>query len=377
MAQVINTRSPFFIKSEYTTLATAELKLYIYSGIKDTDKPSTPQYSIAKAELGGSNYVVFEISELVRDYIDVNFNQERTEDAYVQRIENDNGIFEQNSLLTEFSLELDGDYSSSSVWVDGDVQIFDLSGSLVHEEYFDYIAVDGYGYFNEGANPELSRTLLQSNLDMYYLSGETIQVPVLTEDVSSVKFYNNGSLHTTRLISSSANSSGQIAYPSTTSETDKIEVISGSTVETINVYSDYECKYTSYKVTFINKFGALQNIYFFKKSTQSINTTSDSYKASIFNTADLRYDLQEHQYRTFHKSGKESITMNTGFVSEEYNKVIKELMLSEKVWVKDGSDILPVNVKSKSLTYKTRVNDKLIQYTMQFDYAFDKINGIR
>jgi hypothetical protein len=69
--------------------------------------------------------------------------------------------------------------------------------------------------------------------------------------------------------------------------------------------------------------------------------------------------------------------MNTGFVSEEYNKVIKELMLSEQVWVRKDNEILPINVKSKSLTYKTSVNDKLINYTIEFDYSFDKINNIR
>ena len=39
--------------------------------------------------------------------------------------------------------------------------------------------------------------------------------------------------------------------------------------------------------------------------------------------------------------------------------------------------ILPVMPKTKSVTYKTSVNDRLVQYTIEFDMAFDKINNIR
>ena len=52
-------------------------------------------------------------------------------------------------------------------------------------------------------------------------------------------------------------------------------------------------------------------------------------------------------------------------------------MLSEQVWIKKDGEILPINVKTSSLTYKTSVNDRLINYTIEFDYAFDKINNIR
>jgi len=377
MARKINTRSPFFIKVSDTSLAKADLKLYIYSGTKDTDKPSSPQYTVTKSQLEGGNYVVFEISELVRDYIDVNFNQERTLDAYIQRVEDDNGVYEENSLLTNFSLELDDDYSSSSVWVDADVELYDSSDTLLEILYFDYVAFDGYSYFEEGANAELSRTLMQSNTDIYYRTGEKLQIPVFSEDVTSVKFYNNGTLHTTRLISSSDKSSGHVSYPSVTADTDKVEVISDGNLETITVYPTEECKYTPQKVTFINKFGVLQDVYFFKKSTESINTTKQSYKASTFDVFSTGYDLQKHQYKTFHKMGRESITMNTGYVSEEYNEVLQQLLLSEDVWITKGSDILPIEVKSESLTFKTRLNDKLINYTMEFDMAFDKVNTIR
>jgi hypothetical protein len=39
--------------------------------------------------------------------------------------------------------------------------------------------------------------------------------------------------------------------------------------------------------------------------------------------------------------------------------------------------VRPLVPKTKSVTYKTSVNDKLIDYTIDFDIANNKINNIR
>jgi hypothetical protein len=57
------------------------------------------------------------------------------------------------------------------------------------------------------------------------------------------------------------------------------------------------------------------------------------------------------------------------------------MMLSEKVWVTNVIDsveqVLPINVKTSDITYKTSLNDKLVEYTIEFDKSFDTINNIR
>ena len=56
-------------------------------------------------------------------------------------------------------------------------------------------------------------------------------------------------------------------------------------------------------------------------------------------------------------------------------------MLSEQTWITRITDnqelVLPVVPKTKSVTYKTSLNDRLVQYTVDFDMAFNKINNIR
>ena len=53
-------------------------------------------------------------------------------------------------------------------------------------------------------------------------------------------------------------------------------------------------------------------------------------------------------------------------------------MVSENIWLTDSDNVIyPVNLKESSFTFKTALNDKLINYTMNFEKAFDLVNNIR
>jgi hypothetical protein len=75
VATKINVRSPYYVKASNASLASATLSLYIYTGTFTTDK-GTAKYTITKNEISSNNYVVFEIAELVRDYLDIEFDGE-------------------------------------------------------------------------------------------------------------------------------------------------------------------------------------------------------------------------------------------------------------------------------------------------------------
>jgi hypothetical protein len=44
---------------------------------------------------------------------------------------------------------------------------------------------------------------------------------------------------------------------------------------------------------------------------------------------------------------------------------------------KGNAVIIPVKVKTSTVAFKTSVNDRLIEYTIEFEEAFDYINNIR
>ncbi len=63
---------------------------------------------------------------------------------------------------------------------------------------------------------------------------------------------------------------------------------------------------------------------------------------------------------------------------ESMNPYFEELMVSEYVWLIDENDVVyPVNLKDSSFTYKTGLNDRLINYTMNFEKSFALVNNIR
>ena len=72
MSTKINVRSPFHYKVSGVDVDLVELTMYVYSGTKDTDK-GDPKHVIRKPVVTGNDYVVFELAELIRDYLEPNY----------------------------------------------------------------------------------------------------------------------------------------------------------------------------------------------------------------------------------------------------------------------------------------------------------------
>ena len=378
----INTRSPKWFYIEDSDLDSATLKLYVWNDTK-TSVPTNPTYTITKKALPSDQPIVwFEVAELVRDELDTIF---------------------------------DGDYTGQAVWVKAVMIGYDSSGSeILTEDPSTVIAFDGYNYFEEQNADESA--LMITNRELFVLEDNTFRVPVYTDADPTVVFYKDGEIIASEIIGSESESADQIKYISIYGDdvnwdtfeervledggvdfensvclqsffnnysigaVDKIEVSADGKIETIKVKVLEECKYEPKKVTFINKFGALQDMYFFKKAVEKMTVKKESYKANILN-ADKTYNISSHTNRDFNITAKESITMSSGFLSEEYNEVFKQMMLSEKVWITNiietGEQVLPINVKTSNITYKTSLNDRLVDYTFDFDYSFNVINDIR
>ena len=149
-----------------------------------------------------------------------------------------------------------------------------------------------------------------------------------------------------------------------------IEITHNSEVITLLITE--ECRYTPIDIHFINKNGAQQVVTFFKAKTDSISITDESYEG---NGQPIDFN---HQFNRYNIQATKKFNVNSGFVSEDLNDTYTELLLSTKVWLYDDVTKLytPLNVASKSFEYKTRQKDRLINYKINFDYAFNEINTI-
>jgi len=377
----INTRSPYWVNVNENGISYAILKLYVYTG-NSSNVPTEPTYQIRKSVLSGQDNVYFEVSELVRDELDTVF---------------------------------DGDYNGQAVWVSMETFAYDVDGDEIGNDNETIIAFDGYSYFEEQSVDE--NNIMITNRELFVLEDNTFRLPIYTGlNAPTVVFYKDGEIIASETFSYDQDSSNQIKYVSIYGDAvnwdtfeerviedggvdfensvclqsffnnysigavDKIEVSGGNKIETVKVNVLEECKYEPKKVTFINKFGALQDMYFFKKAVKNMTVEKESYKSNILNSS-MQYSRSSHVNRDFNIIGKESITLSSGFLSEEYNEVFKQMMLSEKVWVtnvKDGVEqVLPINVSTSDMTYKTSLNDKLVEYTIEFENSYDTINNIR
>ena len=72
----------------------------------------------------------------------------------------------------------------------------------------------------------------------------------------------------------------------------------------------------------------------------------------------------------------ESIKLNTNYIHESLNDALGELISSEAVWVEVNGVTSPVSVLTQNLDYKKSINEGLINYTLNFEYAFNKRNTI-
>lgn len=300
--------------------------------------------------------------------------------------------------------------------------VYSTKNSATQAKYFTlaadaptYIGFDGYGYFEDGFNPEITKALMQSNTNISKLDDSPVRVPVLRAATESVQFSYQGEMTYSAQVGTSLSCDEQILYVSDVvsgfdsfmqrvlldggvfESNSCIENFEGAniihpvdtiyitgtdgTVDLITVTNVEECKYEPYKITFVNKFGALQDLWFYKRANLSTSVKNEQYRASLVSTTidsfgvpNTGYSTSSHQYKNIYSSGKESLQLNSGFYPESYNEIFKQLMLSEVTWINYDNKTLPVNIKTSSIKYKTQLDDKLINYNIEVDFAFDKIN---
>ena len=388
---IINTRSPHYVGLQDANIAYATLDIEVYSGNKNTGYTGTPQYSLRKQLIAGDVKIFFEVSELIRDYLDIKFS----------------GFY------------FDSDQLHTCKWVRMITTAFDSNGGQLTQATSIDLVIDGYSYFEEGNFYSYTgKNILMSNREVFALDDNIYRIPLYIGEEVSVAFLRDG-----EIVGTYTNAGGSLlnseqvahisingisAYDSFTSRIvklngefennkcisqylntlsiGKVDTIhignTDGTLDIINVKTIDECRYEPKKITFVNKFGVLQDMYFFKKMVEKMTTKRESYKSNILNLQQSNgYNIYEHTKRDFNISANESMTLSSGFLSESYNEVFKQLMLSEKVWITNRTDtsekVLPINIKTSDITYKTSLNDKLVEYTIEFDNSYNVLNDIR
>jgi hypothetical protein len=404
---LVGARSPIYITAPYSALAGSitdiTLEVYIWSGSRSS-RPASPEYTLFRDVFAGTD-VSFDIAPMVQEYLsNAHTGFDATDISYVP---NDSVVWVQVDYEVNYINKAD---PPATVNDTGSTDIFE--------------ATNGYHNFTEGANKEVTKGFASVNAEKYikdsgnevvpvYLGkwgegydiywaykdrvladGGTIEGSPLCANIGLeyVEVLNDGGYNVDMRITEAELQGLQaeervmlipcgvdnltawldtVGEPLTyTSYYDiNLKDCFGNTLDTRRFYPTCESKYSPSVMQFVNKNGVWESVTFFKRSDNAISTTSEQYRRSLGSSSvsGYSYDTTSNKYQRINTNGRKNITLNTGFVGEDYGTIMEEMLLSERILL-DG---IPVNVVSNSLTLQKSVNDKMINYTIEVEEAFD------
>ena len=170
--------------------------------------------------------------------------------------------------------------------------------------------------------------------------------------------------------------------------TGEVEIFSKKQVSQTHLFeiaSDSNCnstRFEEYSLAWKNKYGTW-DYYMFDGEHSDVRNYSrqDQSKKVAGSWGASDFAIESYERGKVQKvTGTKQTTINTRFITDEYNDYFNGLLISNEVLllspVKKGDDDvkqvpIPINIEDKSLTYKTNLKDKLVQYSFTFEYAHD------
>ncbi len=286
-----------------------------------------------------------------------------------------------------YAVEFYTQYLSASVYV---------TGSHVRSQT--YKALDGYGIFQEpiGQNitsasahwPLMTDGPATQSAFMNNYGSASVYVGTDGGTLQPNKIVYTSDLQTANLsISGNTSSSAQIAqYPigpsaagfplsgSFTYYTTQAYYNSTPLGSPITYTIDCIQKYPNVRIKWKNRYGQFDYFNFYMVNRQSFQTEKRTYQPQLgsWESSTLSYNDYDSGVLNYIVDSKQSISVNSFWIPESYNDIIKELLVTDEAyWVYDepNNKVRPITITTQNIVFKTGVNDHLIQYQFDFNYG--------
>lgn len=349
-------KSPYYIHETGSLGFTSTIELRIWNG-DFTSEPSASDYTLVKQPLDTTDTnVVFEIASLIDDSV-----------AHLANVQT----------LVSSSV-------TDALWVN----VKSWGGSVNRNDT--WLTLDGYSDFIEGINFQPTSSALISGEVLYHYQDIPITLPVYISGsniTNTVEFSLGSSVVSTYNYTpfiSSSNSFERVQYISEsgndigTIDNIKIKNNAGSTIKTIKVIPARCSRYETNIISFINKFGVVEDFTFNLVSKENLSIKKETYKKSILNTSNgmPTYSVTQHQAKDYNVLGTTRITLSSNFIVESLNETISQLFMSDSVWLTTNDVTVPVIIKNNQMDYQKQVNGDMVNYTIELEHAFNKQNRI-
>lgn len=343
-------RSPYIISVNETGQEGSKIEVFLWNGTGSA--PSTAQYTLSKLIPASNNTLTtYDISPYIREYLTFTEPQDPT-------------------TITALS---------TNQWCNVSVKRYKLDSDVYTLlDTTDYYAFDGFTYYESGSNYDLGSYLLDEKTYYYNASSYAGEV------VGYMNYVNSGTR--ARLVYTLPDGTGPKTVYCTSTGFFCFNRVHSDYTATGNILRVYnsanileatytflpicEAKYTPVIVDFVNKYGAWQREFFFKSSKNTLAIESNDF--NVMQSSITNYDIQQGQKRSFNTNARESITINSGFVNEDFSENIKQLVMSERILV----DNKPAVCKTKSLEVHKSINTHMINYSLEFEFGYNTINAV-
>ena len=341
MSTRIFIRSPYIRTINQTGQTPATVKIYF------TDEynpfPTTPDYTLTKAIPSSTNTAIsFDYSPYAKEFI--------THKAPTINTTSINGSSSQEKYVR---MQVKAYYDTTLI------------------DTIEYLCLDGYTETLNGINYDNGRFYLDEGTYYYDSAKNTSEIYMSTVSGEKIKYTNlvSGASSTTTF-----GSSISVMYHKAlnyVTDGNKVEILSAvnAVLRTYYFRPITECKYSTVAVDFINKYGFNQRTYFYKASVDTVEVESKEYKPNIDLTVD--YSIQNHK-QTLNVQSYNSIKVNSGWVEESFNSVLRQLLNSECIYINGVS----ASLVSKQLTIDKHINTKNINYQLDFKFNVPNINTV-
>jgi len=138
----------------------------------------------------------------------------------------------------------------------------------------------------------------------------------------------------------------------------------------------YEACDKEYQLVFKNRYGYLEGFPVTGNVKKTVRSEGARYLRNIVDI-NGNFTINDHNKKEYNVTGNDILTLNTDFLPEYMNAPLKELQLTEELWIVDTlGNALPVIKVNDSMSFKTVKDERLIQYTIQVELAHETIKNI-
>ena len=312
------------------------------------------------------------------------------------------GIFDLNRIINSTLTDYAQANTSNVVYFASDFYWQYLSGSTYvtgsHIKSSTYKALDGYGIFQEPIGQQIySKTphwplmtdgpATQSafienrgNAGVYVGSvGATAPTKIVyTGNTGTADFALTATTATSGQIAQYPIGPSQSGFPITTTGLTyyTVQAYNGSSALGTPIKYNVDCiqKYPNVRIKWKNRYGQFDWFNFYMVNKQSFTTERKTYQPQLgsWESSTLSYQNYDSGILNYIDDSKQGLSVNTFFVPESYNDILKQLLVSDEIyWIYNETtgDLRPITIATSNIVFKTGVVDKLIQYQFEFNYG--------